>query len=87
MEKVRQIFLDNGLKRYAQLYQFFKKTDANKDDRLGLEEFSASWHANYPNPEHALTDADIKALFDTIDANHDGSVQFHELCTAVLGVQ
>ena len=53
---------------------FFDVLDTNRDGTISLVEYTKLFQScNIPDPEIA------KAVFDSIDADHDGKIQIKEL--------
>ena len=85
LKKVVLYFIATRLneKEIKELSQLFKDFDTNLDGQISLEEFEKGF-LKYKSKNKLLNQNDIKHIFDTVDINKNGKIDYSEFIAATL---
>ena len=85
LKKVVLYFIATRLneKEIKELSQLFKDFDTNLDGQISFEEFEKGF-LKYKSKNKLLNQNDIKHIFDTVDINKNGKIDYSEFIAATL---
>jgi len=70
-------------KEIKELKEIFKKFDTDFDGQISLEEFEKCF-IQYQNKNHLINISDIKNIFNSVDINKNGKIDYSEFIAASL---